>query len=808
MKTVNILLSPLFSLIGRNFRYNRFYTLINICGLAFGLCCAIFILLFLKDELTYDRHHLKHERIYRLESDFTINGRNQKTALTSYTFGPAFQQLYPEIESFVRFKKVDPLSVRGGMQDYFEKNLFYVDSTVFDIFTYHFIYGSPEEALNKANTIVITRSMSERYFGDEDPCGKKIRFGDGSQCIVTAVIENVPGNSHLQFDGLISMGTHARLIGQEMFTALETRHAWAFRLHTFILLKENTSIESIHKKFSTFYDEYMAELSEYFGGSYRMLSSNITDIHLYSGLEWDLPTGDTRTIYLFAIIGVFILLIASINYMNLATARSSSKAKEVGIRKLSGASKEHLIVLYIAESVTLSLIALAIALTMADLLMPWFNELSGKSLVLLYGFTDPVLYILIGISLLLGFISGSYPALYLASFKPANVLYNRIFMARRAGWPRRLLIIFQFAISLCLVIGTIVVYEQLVHLKTKELGFDKENLLVISSADTNVQRSYSSLRAELLKISGVNGVSSAMFITGIDGNMDIMKVEDSGQVSQQLIGLNFITDHFVNLMGMDIIKGRDFNIVNQTDAGKHVLINETAANKLGWADDPLGKELSPSDNEGDPYKVIGVIKDFHFAPLHQAIGPMVYFLRKTGQKEIFVKISSTAQPVTIKKIEKAWKRIHPELPFTYNFLSQEMKTVYSGEQKLLQLMGMFALISIFIALLGLFSLSSYLTEQYTRVIGIKKVFGASPLSIVIQLSRQYLSLIMIACAISVPLCWYLMSLWLENFAYRVDIRISWFIISIVGLLLVAECTVIIQSMHAANRNPVDTLRYE
>ncbi|MEN8225237.1 MAG: ABC transporter permease [Bacteroidota bacterium] len=808
MRLSYIIGEQVFSIIARNFIYNRFYTFINIGGLAAGLTCAIFIILFIKDEITYDQHHLKKDRIYRLESDFSVSGRYQKVARTSYPFGPVFKEMFPEIEDFVRFREIEALAARVGRREFFERNLLYADSSVFNIFTHKFIYGIPHKALREPGSIVLTRSMSERYFGKIDPCGRYLELGNGTKCRVTAVIEDVPGNSHIKFDGLISMSTYARLIGESVFHDLETRQAWAIRIFTFILLKENTSIESIHKKFPIYYEKHMAEFSQILNGTYKLMSSPLTSIHLYSGLEQDMAGGDISIIYLFAVIGIFILLIAAINYMNLSTARSAAKAREVGIRKVAGASKGRLIQLFISESVILSLISFAVALTAADLLMPWFNSISGKSIELLHGITDPILYITLLITLIVGIIAGFYPAFYLSSFKPANVIYGRMFRNNKRGIPRKVLMFFQFFISISMIIGTIIVFQQLKHIRTSDLGFNKENLLVITVTDTNALRSYPAIREKFMQLPGILNVSSSLFITGLGSAMDIMLVEDTGQYSRALIGLNYITHHFIEMMEMKIVRGRDFNPKNLTDASKHVLINETAARKLNWSTFPIGKEITVTTRPDEPYKVIGVIEDFHYAPLYEEIGPMVYFLKDKAQQEVHIRIDQINKSTTLKMIEHIWKTMYPEIPFTYIFLDQELESAYLHEDKLLKLMSLFTIFSIFIALLGLFGLSSYITEQYTREIGIRKVFGASPFSIIHQLSRQYLTLIVLACTISMPVCWYLMELWLENFAYRTDILPWWFVATAAVVIIIAEATVIVQSLKAANKNPADTLRYE
>ncbi|HSG68207.1 MAG TPA: FtsX-like permease family protein, partial [Bacteroidales bacterium] len=353
-----------------------------------------------------------------------------------------------------------------------------------------------------------------------------------------------------------------------------------------------------------------------------------------------------------------------------------------------------------------------------------------------------------------------------------------------------------------------IVFEQMRHIRTKNLGYDQDNLMIVPQLDTAALASYPVFREKCLHIAGVRQVSSAMFVTGLDGAMDIMLVEDKGQRSQQLISLNYVTDHFVDLMGMRILAGRDFIPNNKTDFRSHVLINETAVRKLGWEDNPLGREIAESAASDKPYKVVGVIRDFHYAPLNEEIGPMVFFLRDKGQSQIHIKLEGRNISKTIRQIEMLWKEVYPENPFTYSFLDAGLRNTYMHEDKLLKLMGVFTMFSILIALLGLFGLSSYITEKYTREIGIRKVFGASPFTIVIHLSKQYIYLIILACIISMPICWYIMENWLTGFAYRTEINPWWFALTGTTVIIVALCTVIFQSLRAASRNPVEALRYE
>jgi putative ABC transport system permease protein len=455
------------------------------------------------------------------------------------------------------------------------------------------------------------------------------------------------------------------------------------------------------------------------------------------------------------------------------------------------------------------LIALVVALLAADLIMPSFNTFTEKSLSLDNSLLNPLIsFTLLGITLLVGLLAGIYPAFFLSTFKPVEVMYGRIFRGRNKGLPRKMLIAFQFFISFSLIFATLVVFLQLGHMRSAELGFEKDNLLLIPVMEENARMDYEVFRNEVIQYPGVIEVSNSMFPTGLGAAMDIMKVEDSAGFSQELIGLNFVYHHYIKLMGMQVILGRDFDESSRTDAEQAVLINETAAKKLGWQEDPIGKRLSLSADYDHFYRVTGVIRDFHYAPLHEEIGPMVYFLMEEPQQSMAIRISGYERKNTIDEIQKAWEGLFPDIPVSYVFLDHELNASYLKEDKLGKLMGTFTLISILIGLLGLFSLSSYLTEQYTREIAIRKVFGAGIFSIIYRLSRQYLMFVLTGSIIAMPFCWIFMQSWLDNFAYRIELQAWWFLLIMIVVALVAEMTVIYQSVITAVRNPSDSLRHE
>ncbi len=792
----------------RNLIRNRNFTIINVLGLAVGMACSIFIMLYIIDELSYDKHHKKHERIHRLELDFTISDRNQKVAKTPFPFGPVLKREFPQIEEYVRFRTLENTIFRYKDKEFNEERVYFADPGVFRVFTHNFIHGSPGSSLDEPNSVVITESLAKKYFENESAYGKIISIKNGLNCKVTGIIEDTPDNSHLKFDALISMVSYKSIIGKQMYHDLNSKHFWAIRLYTYVLINENASIEDIHHGFPGFYDKYVSAISEKLNGSYLLLSTPLSDIHLHSRLDWDLPEGDLTYIYLFSIIAIFIIIIASINYMNLATAHSASKAKEVGIRKVLGAQKSQMIRFFLTESIILAFIALCIALFFVETFMPVFNTVSGKELYFRTIFNPQIFICIFLVTIIIGIISGSYPSFYLSSIMPSKVLKEQVNTGKRSGNLRKVLIVFQFIISIVMIIGTIVISGQLSYLRKKDLGFKKDNILIVQLHDTAIMKNIPAFRNEILQHPGVIAFSTSTSILGLGIPMDVMHIEDDVVMLEQLSSFMNVDHDYFELMEMEILEGRDFNERNMTDPFKAVIINETAARKFNWGDNALGKKIVRGISQPLEFKVIGVVKDVHYNSLHNELGPLMFFLNEDPNQILNIKIRETDQEEVLLFLEKIWKKYDNGGAFIYKFLDQSMSEFYASELQLKRIFGFFTLLSIFIALLGLFSLSSYVSEQATKEVGIRKAFGASTSSIIYYLTRDFIKLVIIALLIASPFAWYISNRWLQNFAFNIEIQYWWFVTAGLVAITIAMLTVSIQAYRTAVKNPADALKYE
>ena len=829
----------------RNIVRNKFYSAINIFGLSIGIIATIFILLYNQSELAYDRHHEKHERIYRLESNFTISGKHDLFAVTSVPLGPAFKLEFPEIEEFVRFAGGDGILIKYDKKEFYEDALFYTDSTIFDVFTHEFILGEPEKALTEPNTCVFTETLAKKYFGDKNPIGEVITDADNVNFKITGVIKDLPENSHLKFNGLFSVATLSERFGRERFNSFEPGAFWNISPYTYVLLKENSNIESVFEKFPQFYEKYMKSLGDQINASFQVMATPLADIHLTSNLSSDQPTGNKAYVYIFSFVALFILLIAAINYMNMATARSATRAKEVGIRKVLGAFRSQLMRQFLSESVILAIIALVIAVISVYLLLPIFNEIAGKNLVFGFSSTPFILLEIFVIAVIIGLISGSYPAFYLSSFLPVKVLKGKINTGRKGGLLRKILVVFQFVISIVMIIGTIVVSKQLNYLKTKDLGFEKENIIVVGVQDTAFLRKVPVFREELLQNPNIKNVSTS---TGVPGNIRqiiVMRVEKDEKIStpaetgdslkisnvdstgntdtttfqtgSRMVehALNFImTDtNYIDLFDIEITEGRNFDRKMGTDLEEGVIINEATARELGWTDDPLGKKIDfgiDLDGTAQRYtKVIGVVKDFHYRSLHNNIDPLLIFLSNRPRYFMSIRFNEKNQRQTLDYIEEKWYEFGNINPFDYDFLDKTMDEMYEAEENIGRIFRIASILSIFIALLGLLGLSSFIAEQRTKEIGIRKVLGASIESILKILYKEFVVLIIIAFIIASPLAWWILDDWLNtNFIYSTTI--GWFSYVLAGLLalVIGLLTISYHIVKAATANPVDSIMCE
>jgi putative ABC transport system permease protein len=797
----------------RNFSKSKFYSALNIIGLSIGFAAFIFILMFVRDEISYDKHNEHWSRIHRLESDFSISNSQEQFAIVPVPMAPAIKLEFPEVESFVRFQGAGNALMKANEKEYYEEDIYFVDSTVFEIFTHEFIYGSPQNALNEPNTIVLTEKLAKKYFGDINPVGEFMTSGSGRSYKVTGVIENQPQNTHLKYDGLISQATLVTAVGAEDFNSMEPGRFWNIGLYAYVLLNKNAKIESIHEKFDPFYQKYMAPIGEMINASFTLRTTPLAETHYARGLDSDQPTGNMAYVYIFSAVALFILVIAAINYMNMATARSARRAREVGMRKVAGAHRGQLIGQFISESVILAIFALIIAVVLVIILLPDFNHIADKQFTISTLLDPSAIVIVLLVALIIGVISGSYPAFYLSSFEPVAVLKGGTRTGKKSGALRRVLVVVQFFIAIVMIIATVVVSDQLSFLQKTDLGFNKENVVVMQMQDSAFRSKHESFKKELVQHPNIISATNS---TGIPGNISwiqVMYVErDTAMVEDALI-LAQVDYDYLETMGMEIVQGRAFDKSMGTDDTAAVIINETGVKTLGWTDNPIGKridyEIDLEGNVGRPMKVIGVVKDFHFRSLHNEVEPVILFISRFPRFFMSARITGTDIRGTLGFIEEKWHDFGAERPFDYEFLDKSMDEMYQAEQKLGLIFRIAAILTIFIALLGLLGLSSFIAEQRSKEIGIRKVLGSSVEGVLKLLYREFILLILIAFVLAIPIAWWQLDRWLDDtFIYRDAIHWYSFVIAGVFAVIIGLATISFHIVRAASGNPVDAIKYE
>ncbi|MBU1635529.1 FtsX-like permease family protein [bacterium] len=707
----------------------------------------------------------------------------------------------------------DQILLKYGDKEFFETGLYLADSTIFRIFTHPFIYGDPNKAFTEPNAIIMTENLARKYFGDTNPINEIVNNADGEAYKVTGVIRDLPGNSHLTFDGLISMATVVKQFGAERFNDNSAGRFWNIQAYTYVLLNENTRMEDIIEKFPAFYDKYMREIGDKLNGSFKLMASNITDIHLTSKLQYELPTGNIAYVYIFIAVAIFILLIACINYMNMATARSSSRAKEVGIRKTAGADRLALVRQFLAESVILAFIALIISVIITPLVLPTFNYLSGRDFSLTV-FQDPGLILsVIGITILTGIVAGSYPAFYLSSFEAAGILKGELTRGKKSGTFRKLLVIIQFTISVFMIVGTFTVSRQLHFVRNTDLGFDKENVLVVQLRDTTfIRHKLESFMEEIKRYPGVIGAARSNSIPGGNFGKVVFRVENEGQMEEQALNFMLVDYDYVDMMGLEVTEGRQYDREMGTDMTEAFIVNETAAMRLNWGDSALGKRMQFGiDIDGSAQrdgKVVGLVKDFNFWSLHNPIEPMALIIADRFLGQLSIRLTADKKDETIDFIKTEWGKFGNNRPFNYIYLENKLDEYYADEKKLAAIFSYFSIITIFIACLGLLGLSAFIAERRTKEIGIRKVLGATERNVVWHLAREFILLVVISNIIAQPLAMFALKKWLQNFAYQTTLSVWTFIASFLISLAIALLTVSFQSVKAVLTNPVKALRYE
>lgn len=787
----------------RNLWRHRNFSLLNIGGLAIGMTAGFLIFLYVSYELSYDRFHSEGDRIYRLVTDIKTPTETSNTSKTAWAFAPHLKKEFPEIKHAVRIYNLDML-VRRGNTNFMEDRSLSADSAFFKVFDFKLLQGNKKTCLKEPLSIVLSKTAAKKYFGQKDPMGKTLKvFEDGYPATVTGIMEDIPENSHIKADVILSSTSV-----QKTNSEADVDNQWGnFAPSTYLLLRKGTNPSLLQKKFPGFIEknigkDNMQESQMYF----TLLLEPLKKVHLWSDRESE-DKGNINNVYLFAVIAVFILLIACINFVNLTTARSVERAKEVGIRKVIGAEKRQLIVQFIGESLIISMLSFLITLGLIALLLPYFNQLSGKIISSDFAFsTLPVVTFFIA-AVLIGIFAGIYPALVLSSYKPAGVLKGRFAGASGGILLRKTLVISQFVISIGLITGTIIIYNQMDFMQEQDLGFKKEQMLVLNM-NTGINSSQKALQQALENIPGIASTSFTSAVPGWEHNIAYSQMENrNGDLQKSNLGVYFIDFDFIRQFDLEVIAGRPFSREFATDSTQAMVLNEKAVKSLGYSnpEDVLGKRFEQWGREG---KVIGVVRDFNFTSLQNEIRPLSFRIEPTRTNFMAVSLPSENIRQTLKTIKGKWNELFPQKPFDYFFMDEFFDRQYRSEQRFGKLFLNFAVLAILISCLGLLGLASYSTLQRRREIGIRKVVGASVPGIVNLLSKEFVKLVGIAFLIASPLVWFGMRQWLKNFAYRIDLK--WWVFVIGGgiALFIALATVSFQAVKAAVANPVKSLKTE
>jgi putative ABC transport system permease protein len=783
----------------RNMLRDKTSTLIKVTSLSVGLICFSIISLFVYHELSFDRFHKKPNQIYRVVKDFVNDdGSIIPDATTPSAMAPAIWRDLPEVASatriFPNWGRKYLLQVADSKM--YEENLMRIDSSFFNVFSFPFVKGDSKNSLLNPDFILLTESTAKRYFKDQDPMGKAIKIDlgpNGKVFFVTGILKDVPGNSHFSFDFLISIRSFE-------YGGLDTD--WGFyNFYTYARLKSGTDPSLFISKLQPLFKKHNPENNN------RYYAQQLTDIHLKSDLKWELKAnGDDSYLKILSIIAIFIVCLAAINYVNLVTAQSARRFKEVGIRKVSGAQNGILIRQFLLESVILTCFATLISISLAEAMLPSLSYLFGANLSFFSVQFKPVLLAVSGIGLLIGVLAGIYPAFHLSSLRPVTILKGAFSQGRNTIMLRKSLVIFQFVISTSLIIGTMVISNQIDFIRSKNLGFNKDNIVIINNAG-GLQNKHS-IVDQIKKIGGVQNVGGA---DGVLGGLNwTTSVQAEGQKNEILLNFLSIDYAFLNVMGVSLKQGRIFSSEHTTDTSA-IVINEAALKQLNIKEPIIGSRLVwATDNEGKLIyaTIIGVIENFHFTSFHDPIKPFGFVINESAVNNLFVKVERGNISTTITEVEKVWQNLADDRPFEFSFQDEQITKLYSNEQKFQNLFSYFMVVAILIACLGILGLSAFTAQQRTKEIGIRKVLGASVLSISQLLSKDYLRLVVLAIAISIPLAWYLMNRWLEDFAYRIEINAWIFVSASLVAIGITLFTVSFQSIKAALTNPVKSLRNE
>ncbi len=799
------MLKNYFLIVLRTIRKNPGYAGVNILGLTLGITAFLMIVLVVRYELSYDKFHTDSDKIFRINNELRLSSGNYKYPNTASALGPALLTEMPEVTGFTRIGGAgQQIIVEVETELFKEENHFFADSSFLEFFNFELLRGNRSDVLDAPNTAVLTASAAMRYFGTLDVIGKEFKVKGGAEInyAVTGLLKDVPKNSHIQFQVLLSAETlRARGNGN----GLNNWNGQGF--YTYIRLTDPIYADKVLVTMADLRAKNVAEERQ------NMFNPDLTpfeDIHLKSNLRNEIvANGSLDVVYIFSAIAIFVLLIAGINYMNLATARSAKRAQEVGIRKVLGAYKKQLIAQFLSESIILTFISMLLSVAIVIILLDPFGDYISKTLTMDMLLETQVIALMIGVILIIGLGSGVYPALFLSAFRPAIVLKGKLIPGMgSSGFFRKALVVFQFVISIVMMIGTTMVYNQLSFMKNKSLGFQKDNILVVSNTNQAITPQLNTFKNELINHMNIRGVTATMSKPG--GLRPIMFVKSETIIDDEgglnLAGINIDFD-YMSTMEIDVIQGRDFDTKTPTDSTAAIIINKQAALELNL-DEPVGKMIEIRNFQGqwEQKRIIGLIDNINFEPLQRKTESCFYANFLPNYQHLFIKLGDEDVSKTISYVEELWGRFAPAQPFEYSFLEDDLNALYSAEEELSQIIIYFAILAIGIACLGLFGLASFSTEQRIKEIGVRKVLGASLSQVLFLLSKDFAALIVVAMLIASPAAYYLSNWWLQNFAFSVELSVTTFLVAGFGALLIALLTVSYKTYRAAVSNPVRALR--
>ena len=797
----------------RNFLKHKGFSFINIFGLAIGVACCLLIVLYVLDEVSYDQYHEKADQIYRVGIRGFVNNNLFHGVVTCAPMAKALVNEFPEVTAATRLRNFGFPVFRYKDKVFSEEKVFWVDQAFLDVFTVPFIKGDPKTALAQPNTIVLTRSMALKYFGDEDPVGKSLNADKRRDYLVTGVVQDVPHNSHFHYDFLASLVT---------YDDSESPIWVSNNYYTYLVLQEGASSEAFEAKLAALVKKYVGPqiqaavgitLEQFFasGGDWSYFIQPLTGIHLHSHLDYELePNGDIAYVYIFSIIAIGILLVACINFVNLATARAANRAREVGIRKTVGSNRGQLIRQFLSETTIMSFFAVLLALLAVQLLLPLFNNITGKGLAVPYIQNVLTIPLLLGLVLFIGILAGTYPAFFLASFDPVVVLKTEMSGRSKKSNMRNVLVLFQFTVSIVLIVGTIIVSRQLKYIQNRNLGFNKEQVVIVKKTD-DIGNQVPAFRQELLKNPKVINATNTNNLIGNEFGNSAYKLAGATGEETHLLWTYTTDPHFVETYQIEMAAGRYYKEGRQADQ-QSAVINEAAVKDLGLTD-PVGKQIvaiGPTPDRSLTFTIIGVMKNFHFKSLHHQIGPLIVHLYGPEGRGRYVSVRIHSENIreTMTFLENTWRKFAANQAFEYEFFDDHFARIYQAEERTGQIFFSFSILAIIIASLGLFGLAAFVAEQRTKEIGIRKVLGATEVGIIFLLSKQFTKWVVLSNLFAWPIAYHFMTKWLQRFAYQASISVWSFLFAFIVVLFLALLTVSYQTVKAARSNPVELLRYE